>query len=231
METLLVVDTDIEVYEFQTAEWEQYGVISQRVNTMYEAINLLVYDGPYLMVAINEDTFPDCRSKILIMRDVSATPIFVISSTYTIDKKIAYMQAGVSYYGSFRTLVKKNIIASLKILRIQSIQVKRPREKLPVLISGDIILSTSRWVVWVKDTPVKLSKLEFKILQYLMEYRDHVRTHTQIFQEVKGDGDTANESDFIWRTISRIRGKLAKVSNEKEYIKAERGIGYKFMQK
>lgn len=56
-----------------------------------------------------------------------------------------------------------------------------------------------------------------------------VLTHTELLQEVWGDEYDGYETNVLWRTIDRLRNKLYAVSPEAEYIKVERGVGYKFV--
>jgi len=91
MERIIAVDTNIAVHEEQTKEWAKYGVGTQRVNTMSDAINRLVKGYEFLCIAINEDTICDFMKLLPIMRDATDTPIFIVTSTYTIDKKIKAM--------------------------------------------------------------------------------------------------------------------------------------------
>jgi DNA-binding response OmpR family regulator len=229
MEMILVVDKDLDVYERQTANWERVGIASQRVDNMHQAIIRIMQDVPYMMVAINEDTNPDCKDRLPYMRDVTETPIFVISSTYTIEKSILFMNAGADCYGPFSAFEHCNVLSALTILQSQRRLKKQRAKTIPVLICGDVILSEKRRAVCVNGASVKLPKLEFDILHYLMSNSDSYLTHTQILLKVKGDEDIEQGSSFIWRTVSRIRGKLAKASPDKDYIKAERGVGYMFI--
>ncbi len=187
MEMILVVDTNMDVYERQTAEWDKVGIASQRVDTMHEAINILVRGGTYFMVAINEDTNPNCLEQLPFMDDSTESPIFVISSTYTMDKGTIYMNAGADCYGPFSAFDHGNVLSALIILQKQNKRNKQQEKTMSILISNDIILSGARRAVCVRGKLVKLTKLEFDILYYLMTNSDLILTHTQILLKIKGD--------------------------------------------
>jgi two-component system KDP operon response regulator KdpE len=230
MNTIMAIDTDKTVHERQTAEWQKYGIGTLRINSINEAISHIMQGDLFLFIAINEDTIPDFMSKLPILRDITNQPIFVITSNYTIDKKVQAMHLGADVYDPFDKYVKKNVIAALEILDLQNRWVNRPLHRSNVLIGRDIILSESRHDVFINDIKVSLTKLEFDMLKYLLMHNGNIVTHTQILNKVMESEYTENGSDFIWRTISRLRSKISEVAPGREYIKAERGVGYKFIE-
>jgi len=86
--TVLVVDNDINSHRQETDEWAKYGIDVQRVYTMSEAIILLSQGNEYLFIGINEDSLPNFISQLHIMRDMTDTPIFIITSSYSVEKEI-----------------------------------------------------------------------------------------------------------------------------------------------
>jgi DNA-binding response OmpR family regulator len=226
----MAIDTNQIVHDRQTEEWLKYGIGTIRINTITEAVSFLVRGDLFLFIAINEDTIPDFMPKLPIIRDATNQPIFVITSSYTIDKKVKAMHMGADVYDPFDKYVKNNVIAALEILDLQNRWANRPLHQSNVLIGRDIILSESRHDVFINDIKVSLTKLEFDMLKYLLSHKGNIVTHTQILNKVMDSEYTENGSDFIWRTISRLRRKISGVAPGCEYIKAERGIGYKFIE-
>jgi len=227
--TILAVDKDAAVHEKEAAEWREHGIDALRVDTMTEAINLLAHGGEYLFVAINEDTVPDFMSKLRMMRDAANAPIFVITSNYTMEKKLKAMDCGADAYEHFGMyVIKDNVISALKLLKSKNKNTKRPPKSLRVLTGGDVILSPLRRSVYINDVKVPLTRKEFDILQCLMANNGYVVTHARLMRKVWGDKRKFKNTDVLWRTINRLRGKLAGVSQANKYIEIERGVGYKF---
>ena len=227
MNTIIAVDKDADVHMRETAEWANYGIEAFRIDTMAEAINLLSHSGNYLFVVINEDTIPDFMLKLRLLRDVTSLPIFVITSNYTIEKKLKAMDYGADAYDHFDAYIKKDVIGELESLKEQAKWAKRPA-KPPVLTGGDIILSPLRRCVLIKDNLAPLTRKEFDVLQCLMSGNGHVVTHPKLIRKVWGDKHSLKNTDILWRTVDRLRRKIAELSPTEEYIEIERGVGYRF---
>lgn len=226
--TILVVDKDDAVYERETLAWRQHGINTLRVETMSEAVKLLNQKGDFLFIAINEDTIPNFMSVLPIMRDSTSSPIFVITSSYTIEKKIKAMNCGADVYDPFNTCTKENVHGALTLLKAQNRRTERPPKPLQVQVGGGIILSPLRRSVFLNDVKVSLTKQEFDILYYLMDHDGHVVEHTWLIRKIGGNKSNTKNAENLWRAINRIRGKLSQISSTNEYIEIERGVGYRF---
>ena len=227
--TILVVDKDSVVHERETAEWIRYGINALRIDTMTEAIKLLIHKNDFLFIAINEDTIPDFMLQLRIMRDITGLSIFVITSNYTIEKNLKAMDCGADLYDHFNAYVKTNVLEALALLKVQNRWAKHPLKPLTVLTGGDIVLSHLRRSVLIKDINVSLTKKEFNILHCLMANSKHIVTHATLMRKVWGDKHELKDTTVVWRTIDRLRNKLSKISQIKEYIEVENGVGYRFL--
>ncbi|MCL2082180.1 MAG: response regulator transcription factor [Oscillospiraceae bacterium] len=228
MERILAVDTDIAIHEEHTAEWAKYGIGTRRVNTINDAIGRLVAGEEFLFVVINEDTICDFMKQLPIMRDATDMPIFIVTSTYTIDKKIKAMNLGADVYEPFVSYAKQNVLLALETLKAQSRRTKRSQKHVGILTGGDIILSKLRRKVFVKNTEVNLAKKEFDILCYLMDDSGCVVEHKELMEKIWGEDYNEKDTDILWRTMNRIRTKLSEIYPAKEHIRVERGVGYAF---
>jgi DNA-binding response OmpR family regulator len=228
VDTILAVDKDMNVNEQQTAEWAKIGICITRAITMHDAIIRLTHGDEFLFIAINEDTIPGFAVQIPIMRDVTSLPIFVITSSYSNQKKTNALSLGVDVYDPFNKFAKDNVFGALESLKLQNKWARRPSATLPLLVGGDVILSMSRQCVFVKDYEVSLTKKEFDVLEYLMTNKNQYLTHIQILRKIWGSTYEDASHDLIWNTIKRLREKL-KVSNDSlDYIESKRDVGYRF---
>ena len=228
MEGILAIDKDLAVHEKAVAQWAKHGISIKRVETMHEAIRQLKQSDNYLFVGINEDTVPDFMSMLPLMRDVTDIPIFVMSSSYTIDKNVRAMSLGADVYDNFYANSEHNVLMGLEVLKAQSRWAKRAHKKLEVYVYGDVILSKRRRKVYVNDFEVSLGRKEFDILQFLMANYGCVVEHKRLLQEIRGENYSEKDTDVLWRTVNRLRVKLSEKYPAREYIKIERGVGYVF---
>jgi len=230
MEKILAVDTNITVHEEQTKEWAKYGIGTKRVNTMSDAINRIEEGEQFLFVAINEDAISDFMKQLPIMRDVADVPIFIITSSYTIDKRIKAMSLGADMYEPFISYAKKMVLFTLEVLKAQNRWKTWPQRKLSVLAGGVVVLSQLRRKAFVKDIEIGLAKKEFDILYYLMENSGCVVNHKQLMEEIWGKDYNEKDTDILWKAVNRVRTKLSEVCPANEFVKIERGVGYVFEQ-
>jgi DNA-binding response OmpR family regulator len=228
MERILVVDSDNPGHKQQAAEWSRYGVGNLRFDNMHEAIAQLKNMDEYLFIAINEDNVLDFMILLPIMRDITDNPIFVITSDYTIEKKVKAISLGADAYDPFNLSSEKNVHNALELLIAHRKRTKRPTKAPQLLIGGDIILSQARRKVFVNDYEISLAKKEFDILRYLMENRGYVVEHKQLLQEIWGENYNEKDTDVLWRTVNRLRAKLSEGEPTGDHIKIERGVGYIF---
>jgi two-component system phosphate regulon response regulator PhoB len=79
--------------------------------------------------------------------------------------------------------------------------------------------------VWVDGAEVALTKLEFRLLLTLIQYRNRVQSRSALLSKV---WDV--RSDVTTRTVDthvkRLREKLGPASN---YVETVRGVGYRFV--
>lgn len=99
-----------------------------------------------------------------------------------------------------------------------------PEEK--TLHSGKLLLQEERKQVFWQDTPVNLTLTEFWILTSLVTHPGHVKSHSQLM-------DSANvvvTNNAIAAHIRRIREKFREIDPDFDSIKAEYGMGYRWIE-
>ncbi|MCL2014331.1 MAG: winged helix-turn-helix domain-containing protein [Oscillospiraceae bacterium] len=228
MSTILVVDKNINNHKQETDEWGKHGIGVRRVYTMSEAILLLTHNDEYLFIGINEDTLPDFTSQLHVMRDVTNTPIFVITSSYTVKKEIKALQHGADVYSPFGDSAEENVLSGLELLKTKNKWAGRRLEPCAVLTGGSIILSLLHRIVIAGDKKVSLTKNECGVLCYLMKNSNHFVPHTKLLKEVWGETYGEHDTAVLWQTVDRVRKKLAKIPPANKHIIVERGVGYMF---
>jgi len=228
LETILAVDTNITVHEQQTAAWAKVGINTSRADTMAEAILRLTRNSDYLFVAINEDTI-DYLPELPMMREITNLPIYIITSDYSTEKKIAAIEAGADVYDPFSNFTQENVTGALKLLELQKRWINRKIKTTLILIGGDIIISVKRRIVLVNGKDVKLQKKEFDVLHHLIANKGQFLGAANLIRKVWGEEYSESRNKSLWQAVSRMRIKLSEVS-DKEYIQVERDVGYKFLE-
>lgn len=162
---ILAVEANIAFFEMQANEWAKKGAGHFRVDAMHEAIALLKRTDAFLFVAINEDCAPDLMAMLPVMRDITPLPIHVITSTFTIDKKIAATHYGAD---SYRPYDPKSVLPLPLPAPSRPRWGRQRRVSQPTLVGGDIILSQARRKVYIKSKEIPVTKKEFELLRQVM---------------------------------------------------------------
>jgi two-component system, OmpR family, phosphate regulon response regulator PhoB len=92
---------------------------------------------------------------------------------------------------------------------------------------GTLNVDPSRFQVKVGKEEVRLTAIEFKLLQYLLSNRGRVATRDLLLDRVWGY-DAALTTRTVDTHIKRLREKLGRAG---DYIETIRGIGYRFKEK
>ncbi len=96
-----------------------------------------------------------------------------------------------------------------------------PEER--VMAIGSLRIDTGSRRVWVNDTVVELTAVEFDLLKTLAEHRGRVLSREQLLEKVWGY-DYYGESRVVDVHIGHIRQKLGR----RGFISTVRGVGYRF---
>jgi two-component system phosphate regulon response regulator PhoB len=79
--------------------------------------------------------------------------------------------------------------------------------------------------IWVSDSEVELTALEFKLLLTLYDRRNRVQTRTALLDDVWGI-----QADITTRTVdTHVKRLREKLDRAREYVETVRGVGYRFV--
>jgi len=114
-------------------------------------------------------------------------------------------------------------------LRVQAI-LKRTKPVISEFLlqkCGPITLNEETYQAYFNETPVELSKTEFRLLQHLLLHKGKVLTKSQLLSEV-WDIDFASNSSVVDTYISYLRRKLHLEGFDG--IKTVRGVGFQILE-
>lgn len=115
------------------------------------------------------------------------------------------------------------------LLRIQAIlrrtQAPRTPEHAAPIQFGQLRIDSDAYRVWVRNSEVQLTSMEFRLLLTLYERRNRVQTRASLLEDVWGmQADT--ETRTVDTHVKRLREKLGVAE---AYIETVRGVGYRFV--
>lgn len=149
------------------------------------------------------------------------TPILMLTAKGELNDKVDGLNCGADDY-SVKPFAFEELLARIRALT------RRPRNSLDsVLTYEDLSLNTQRYEVKRANIPIRLSKKEFALLEYLLRHPNTVLAKEQIIAHVWNyDADILPNTVEVY--IGYLRNKIDKpFKNKKALIHTIRGFGYK----
>lgn len=154
------------------------------------------------------------------IRKISNVPIVFLSSrTDNMDIVMAMNMGGDDY-------ITKPFSLDIVIAKIQAIlrRTYSMAGELQSLEAKGAVLDLSTTDLTYDNEKVELTKNEFKILQLLMEQKNHIITRDQIMRRL-WDSDSFIDDNTLTVNINRLRKKLDD-SGIVDFITTKKGLGY-----
>lgn len=227
---VLIVDTNIELYEYSAGIWADYGITSHRADNIEQALEVLsVYKYHLIVIVECKEQRLFVLDSIKLFREITIAPI-VIASTDTLDSKycITAYDLGVDEVWEMPEMIEEAVAKGNAIIRRYLNLFKEIDDTSTIIVNKHIILNMLTNLVFVKGNKIELTKTEFKILALLISNPGRVYTYEQIYCNVWGEEFVGNPKEVLRNRICQLRDKLKIDSTVPNYIKTNRGYGYSF---
>ena len=218
MKTILIIDDDIHIGNMleETLTKEGYRVLRAYSGT--EALFVLSGAKPDLILL--DLMLPGLNGEDLLPQ-IKGIPVIVVSAKIDIDNKVNLLLGGAVDYVT-KPFHTKELLARIAIhLRTT----KQSAHAASLLTFDDITLNTDTHIVSVGDFDIKLTRTEYAILKLLMQNPTQIITKSLLLEHISADTPDCTESSLKMH-ISNLRKKLRE-GNDKDYIEAVWGIGFK----
>lgn len=149
------------------------------------------------------------------------TPILFLTAKDHLDDKVAAFQAGGDDY-----LLKPFAMEELH-LRLLALNSRGPRQDIGEICFADIKLNTQTEQATRKDQVLKLSQIQFKILQVLLKNAPNIVSRQEVTYAVWGEETPS--SDALRSHIYGLRNALDK-NFETSRLETIHGQGYRLKQ-
>lgn len=151
----------------------------------------------------------------------SSMPVILLTARREEDERVKGFEVGADDY------ITKPFSARELTLRVEALLRRSKAE--PVSASrrvtvGPVVLDREAHRVFSEGVEVDLTRLEYRLLEVLLERRGRVQTRRQLLQAV-WDTNAAIETRTVDMHVARLRTKLG---NAASLLETVRGIGYRF---
>ncbi len=154
------------------------------------------------------------------LRETTNIPILFISARGGDDDKIVALNIGGDDY------IQKPYSLGVLLAKVKAVLKRYGQTAEKRYSDGYLTIDPRTKQVSVKNTPVKLTALEFRLLSYLVENKDKVISKRELFERVWQDKFTGDGTLNVH--IHRLREAIEQNPNEPKYIVTVWGDGYKF---
>ncbi|HEX6867729.1 MAG TPA: response regulator transcription factor [Candidatus Limnocylindrales bacterium] len=226
---ILVVDDDAKIVRLVRTYLEREGFAVIGAADGPAALDAIETHRPALVVLDLMLPELDGRAVLRAVRrddEAGATPIIVLSARGSTLDRIAGLEDGADDYLP-KPFSPAELVLRVKALLRRSIATTTDASRPATLIQGDLVVDTDRYEVTRAGVPIPLTRVEFRLLQTILEADGRVLTRDQLLDAVYG----REQADILDRTvdvhIGRLRDKLGDDAEMPRYVATVRGVGYR----
>jgi two-component system KDP operon response regulator KdpE len=158
------------------------------------------------------------------LREWSSVPIIVISARGQEHDKIKGLNSGADDYLTKPFSVGELLARMNACLRRSAMAGHEPDE--PVFSAGDLRVDFVKRLVFVKETEVKLTPIEYKLLTEFVRHAGKVLTHRHLLKEVWNVHDET-QAQYVRVFVHQLRRKIEADPARPRHILTEPGVGYR----
>ena len=227
MYNILVCDDDREIVDAIEIYLMQEGFRVLKAYNGLEALEILKKEEVHLLVLDLMMPEMDGIHAIMKIREESSIPIIILSAKTQDNDKVLGLNLGADDY------VAKPFNPLELIARVKS-QIRRytnfgtikeePDEK--IYSTGGLVINDDRKEVTVDGEPVKLTRIEYNILLFLVQNKGKVFSIEQIYEHIWKE-EVYGADNTVTVHIRHIREKIEIDPKNPKYLKVIWGIGYK----
>ncbi|MCZ0934375.1 MAG: response regulator transcription factor [Gemmatimonadetes bacterium] len=151
----------------------------------------------------------------------SSMPVILLTARREEDERVKGFEVGADDY------ITKPFSARELTLRVEALLRRSKAEPFSTsrrVTVGPVVLDREAHRVFSEGVEVDLTRLEYRLLEVLLERRGRVQTRRQLLQAV-WDTNAAIETRTVDMHVARLRTKLGEAAS---LIETVRGIGYRF---
>lgn len=228
MYNILVADDDKEIVESIEIYLNNEGYKVFKAYDGLEALDILMREDIHLILMdIMMPKLDGIKATIKIRQDKNI-PIILVSAKGEDTDKILGLNIGADDYITkpFNLLeliarVKSNLRRYMNLGNFSNESLQQD-----ILKSGGLELNTSTKEVKVDGLNVKVTPIEYRILELLLRNKGRVFSIDEIYEKVWKE-ESFNVENTVAVHIRRIREKIEMNPKEPRYLKVVWGIGYK----
>ena len=222
--TVLVVDDDREIVESIAIFLQADGYLVRKAYNGLEALDIVMTENVHLIILDIMMPELDGIKTLLKVRESKNLPIILLSAKSEDADKILGLTAGADDYIT-KPFNPSELVARVKSQLRRYTQLGAMQIKETQIVIRGLVLDTESKSVTVDGEAVRLTPLEYKILELLCRHPGRVFSTEEIYRQVWNDDIVSDNAIAVH--VRHIREKIEINPKEPRYLKVVWGIGYK----
>jgi DNA-binding response OmpR family regulator len=223
--TVLLIDDDADLLQLASHIFQKAGAQTITASNEMEGMRKLFAQQPDLIMLDvmleQENGFEICRR----IRQASDVPVIMLTALNKEQDILKGLDAGADDF------LSKPFNANILIARARAVlrRSEYPNSKVAAIKynDGNLSIDVENHRVLIKGKLIKLTRIEFGLLVYLVRNAGKVLTFNQILSAVWGDEYRGN-MEYVHIYISHLRRKLEENTKSPSYFLTVHGVGYTF---
>lgn len=213
---ILIVEDEQTIIDFLTASLRSYYQIAAKQHGQ-DAITYIKERKPNLVLL--DLGLPDIDGLRVLeeIRTFSNIPIIIVSARHTESEKVKAFELGADDYVT-KPFGNKELLARIRRT------LRSGQHHITEFQLQDLYINYEKRIITRGSEKVKLTPIEFNIVEFLSKNAGKVIPHEQLINEIWGFG---GDNQILRVNMANIRRKLEVNSADPAYILTEVGVGYR----
>ncbi|HEX6812389.1 MAG TPA: response regulator [Planctomycetota bacterium] len=221
---ILVVEDEPQMRRFLRVTLRVNGYRVTEATTATEALAIAETRRPDIVVL--DLGLPDLDGVTVVgkLRAWFTSPIIVVSARQQEGDKVRALDAGADDYLT-KPFGTAELLARIRVALRHGNRIEKEPEQ-GVFQTGDLRVDRDRHDVSVRGQSVKLTGLEYRLLDAMIRHAGRVVTHRQLLREVWGEAHV-EEAHYLRVYMSALRRKLEENPARPKLLLTEQSVGYR----
>ena len=222
--TVLIVEDDPQIARALLVNLKARGYRTFHAATGLQCLQLAADAHPDLILL--DLGLPDLEGGDVIdgIRGWSSVPIIVVSARHESHSKVDALDRGADDFIT-KPFAMDELLARLRAALRRSLP--DPGQAVVETSDGRVRIDLSSHQVTVEGQPVRLTRLEWRVLEVLASNPHRLIGRSELLTTVWGP-EYGEEANYLRVYISQLRNKLEPEPSNPRYFLTELGMGYRF---
>jgi len=221
---VLVIEDEAPIRRFLKVALSEHGFTFKEALSGHDGIQKAAFEKPDLIVL--DLGLPDMDGLEVTrqLREWSTTPIIILSARGNDKDKVDTLDAGADDYLT-KPFSVAELLARIRVALRHAARIT-PEPNGTQFAVGNLRVDLIKRQVFVRDTEVHLTPIEYRMLVAMIQHAGKVVTHNQLLRRIWGES-YGDENHYVRVFMAQLRRKVEEDPAHPRYLITEPGVGYR----